>query len=257
MRRISQTVAILLWILLVQVTPAQSQDPTFLDNHYLVYMVPAVPVRISVPGPITLDDQWGSSEHPEVFLEQFANPVDKNGEGIINEFLHQTWWLIDDPQPGRRVEIDNQFGRQTLFVKDAKYLVLPSAKNTTAPLPEGSGQHYKCYDANGAYQGLPVTLQDQWEAMTGTVAKPQYFCNPTFKTFQGITTPTLNDSLHMACYQIEPPMMLQQFFQAWDQFGVWEPLMAVQTEWLCVPTAKLNFIAVQEETWGNIKKLFR
>ena len=38
---------------------------------------------------------------------------------------------------------------------------------------------------------------------------------------------------------------------------VWEQLMAVQTEWLCVPTAKLSFIAVQEETWGNIKKLFR
>jgi hypothetical protein len=244
-------------ILLAQVAPAQSQDPTFLDNHYLVYLVGGVPYRISVPGPITLDDQWGSSEHAEVFLEYFANPVDKNGEGIIDESLHQTWWLIDDPQPGRRVQIENQFGRQTWFVKDGKYLVLPAAKDATAPLPPGTGQHYKCYDAQGSGLDLQVTLQDQWGAMTGSVARPQYFCNPTFKTFEGVTTPTLNDSLHMACYKIEPPMMLEQAFLAWDQFGMWEPLVAAQTEWLCVPTAKLSFIAVQEETWGNIKKLYR
>jgi hypothetical protein len=254
MRRIYQTVFIVLLILLVQTAPAQSQDPTWLDNHYLVYDVVET---ITVPGPVFLDDQWGHSEHPEVFLDKFANPVMKNGEPIVNEALHQTWWQIDDVQSGRRVFIENQFGPQVWFTKDARYLVLPASKNVPTPLPDGTGQHYKCYEAQGPPMDLPVQLQDQWGFFDPIVAEPVLFCNPVFKTFQGVTSPTLNDSLHMACYRLEPPQQLIEMFFAWDQFGLWEPLTVTQAEWLCVPSAKLEFIGVEPETWGNIKKRFR
>ena len=45
-------------------------------------------------------------------LDKFANPVDKNGEGIPDTTLHQTWWEIDDPQPVRAVEMANQLGQR-------------------------------------------------------------------------------------------------------------------------------------------------
>jgi hypothetical protein len=61
----------------------------------------------------------------------------------------------------------------------------------------------------------------------------------------------------MACYQLDPPMVVQQVFFAWDQFGLWEPLSAEMTEWLCVPSAKLVFVGVEEQSWGNIKKMYR
>jgi hypothetical protein len=254
MRRFSQIFLFLVVILLLQAVPAQSQVPGFLDNHYLVYDVPEV---YTVPGPVMLDDQWGHSEHPVLDLDKFANPVDKNGEGIINEILHQTWWLIDDPQPGRQVFLENQFGPQDWFVQNGRYLVLPASKNVPTPLPPETGQHYKCYEAQGPPMDLPVDLVDQWGGVFGSVMEPRYFCNPVIKTFEGVTSPTLNDSLHMACYQLDPPMVVQQAFFAWDQFGLWEPLTAVTTEWLCVPSAKLVFVGVEEQSWGNIKKMYR
>jgi hypothetical protein len=227
--------------------------PSFREKHY---RVDEVPEPIVVTGDIHLGDQWGISMHQTARLDKFANPVDKNNEGIPNELVHQTWWEIDDPQPGREVMLENQFGVQTWFVKDARYLVLPAAKNAGGPLPEGTGQHYKCYEAQGPIVDAQVTLLDQWGDMTGVLTVPRFFCNPVEKTFQGVLSPVVNDSLHLACYQLEPMMQLNTPFMAWDQFGDWN-LTALLTEWVCVPSAKLQFISVESRTWGNVKKLFR
>lgn len=233
-------------------TPAAAQDPTFLENHYKVYEVPEV---FTFDRNIILDDQWGHSEHPLALLDKFANPVDKNQEGIPNEFLHQTWWEIDDPQVGRSVKILNQFGNQTWFVKDARYLVLPAAKNVGGP-PADNGQHYKCYEAQGPILDAPVNLVDQWTTMQGFLTIPRYFCNPVDKMVEGVHYPTVNDSLHLACYQLEPPEQVNIPFMAMDQFGDWQ-LTALFPEWVCVPSAKVEFISVESRTWGNVKKMFR
>jgi hypothetical protein len=84
---------------------------------------------------LALGDQW----EPEVWLpasgpayyeDLFANPVDKNGEGIADPNEHQTWYLIPDPepQPSRQVIYTNQFGTQKLRAGTPLYLVVPTSK---------------------------------------------------------------------------------------------------------------------------------
>ena len=59
----------------------------------------------------------------------FCNPVDKNGEGISNPFLHFTCYKIKKGDKQKReVTIDNQFGEQNIMVKKPKLLCVPSEK---------------------------------------------------------------------------------------------------------------------------------
>jgi hypothetical protein len=78
-------------------------------------------------------------EEPELF----CNPVDKNGEGILNLDVHLTCYEIDDDSDGseeedadREVLVENQFGGQVLEVEDAKLLCVPSGKLGVAILDD-------------------------------------------------------------------------------------------------------------------------
>lgn len=230
-------------------------DPAVLENHYLVYEVPEV---FNVTDNIQLDDQFGQSNHTQLLLEKFANPVDKNGEGIPHPLIHHIWWEIDNPEPVKRVELDNQFGRQTWTVTNGRYLLTPASKNDPSgtPPPEPAN-HYKCYEAMGPIVDQSVMLQDQFIGFTGLVMEPMFFCNPTTKTVaDGTEFPPVDETVHLACYKVDPMMPVDAPLTAIDQFGSWQ-ITAHMTEWLCVPTEKLQFVPVQEDTWGRIKKMYR
>ena len=175
------------------------------ENHYLVYDI-AQPHTADIF--VRLFDQF--DEHfPEIFstnmliMEKFANPVDKNNEGYFNELIHQTWWLIDDPQGNKEVGILNQFGHQIWDVGNGRYLILPALKD----MPGGGvppWNHYKCYDATGPALDVPVILHDQWGGFSSVVVDPVLFCNPCVKELaNGEVFQPLSPEAHLAVYRLD------------------------------------------------------
>lgn len=83
---------------------------------------------------VDLADQFGVE--PGVLVrkpELFCNPVDKNGEGIRNPTAHLTCYRIKADGKKRDVVVGNQFGGQTLEVKEPELLCVPSDKSDVIP----------------------------------------------------------------------------------------------------------------------------
>ena len=98
-------------------------------DHFLCYEAEGASVDV----PVDLEDQFGF--RPGVLVDEpvlFCNPVDKNGERILNSEAHLTCYEIDvesdDDDEEREVLVDNQFGTQTLEVEEPKLLCVPSGK---------------------------------------------------------------------------------------------------------------------------------
>jgi len=66
-----------------------------------------------------------------VRFTRFLNPVDKNGEGIIDKNNHLDWYdlIVDQVDPTRKVTFNNQFGLQTIKIGQPVALLLPTEKN--------------------------------------------------------------------------------------------------------------------------------
>lgn len=220
------------------------------ENHYLVYEVPETYV---FAGNIALFDQFRFICADEVWLDKFANPVEKNGEPMFDPMLHQTWWTLHDPQSIWITTIENQFGNAIWQVKDGRYLVLPALKNQPGMPPPWN--HYKCYDAVGPAVNIPVTLYDQFGIYQMVATTPVLFCNPVEKCVNGVTYPIINPEMHLACYLLEPPMAFGMPVTAFDQFGDWQ-VTPLEPCWLCLPTMKLFTVPNEESTWGKIKSLY-
>lgn len=220
------------------------------ENHYLVYET--MP-DYTFQAPIILFDQFGEYSTDFVILDKFANPVEKNGEPIFEPLLHQTWWLIDNPQPGWLVRLENQFGLQDWYVGDGRYLVNPALKNEPGQPPPWN--HYECYEAQGPAMGMPVQLIDQFGFYDAIVMEPELFCNPCAKDAFGILYDIIDPAIHLACYRLDPPYPSGFQFFAFDQFGEWL-LEAIETCWLCVPSLKLVAVGTEETTWGKVKSMY-
>lgn len=193
-------------------------------NHHKVYQVYDIPFARRVE----LLDQFRNEPLDVVAgaLDLFANPVDKNGEGIVQPKEHQNWYrlLPKKPQVNRLVSLNNQFGDQTLSTWSEAYLVVPSEKNNegapggcTAPpsmmsqeclkheecdATPGDGlgicgdlRHFLCYDVlpDAAFTQTVVSLVDQWGLQEVDVKEPRYFCNPVQKTLTECCDGDLND----------------------------------------------------------------
>jgi len=99
-------------------------------DHFKCYEAKGDPVNVTVD----LEDQFGVE--PGVLVkkpELFCNPVDKNGEGIRNPAAHLTCYWIKEKDETRTVRIENQFGEQTLKVKNPELLWVPSEKIEVIP----------------------------------------------------------------------------------------------------------------------------
>jgi hypothetical protein len=223
----------------------------FPENHYLVYEVPET---FTLTGPIVLDDQFVIFTTDIVEFDKFANPVEKNSEPYFDPMVHQTWWLIDDPQTDERlVGIDNQFGRQDWYVGDGRYLVLPAHKDMGG-WPT-FWNHYKCYDAIGPAVNMPVQLHDQFNFYTMTATDPVLFCNPCLKEAMGQIFHIIHPEVHLAVYRLEPPMPGGFIALASDQFGERQVTLE-EPIWLVVPTMKLTVVGTEQSTWGAVKSLY-
>lgn len=178
---------------------AMAQDGA-MENRYLVYRVmETVPLSVGV----VLADQFGIHQQPGLVLEWFDTPVQKDQEPIFDPNLHHTWWRIDNPEPVRDVLVDNQFGPQSLTVRNGEYLLAPALKQVPGGDPP-LANHYECYQAQGPPVDRPVVLTDQFGTYTATVRFPVQFCNPVEKTHEGVVYPPVDPEIHLTCYQLDP-----------------------------------------------------
>ncbi len=83
---------------------------------------------------VQLQDQFGKSQAVVIRPYMLCNPVDKNGEGIVDKDNHLVCYQIHDDPSGsfqrvREVAVQNQFGQTQLWVGvPAETLCLPSMK---------------------------------------------------------------------------------------------------------------------------------
>jgi hypothetical protein len=237
--------------------PAAAQVDSW--DHYKVYRVMPTPTG---PGTVLLRDQFLSSGHSVFTLDWFANPAQKQtSDGTVSPIhdpeLHYSWWRIDGPPLGRSVIASNQFGDQSLFLTQPRYLWNPARKNSTLPLPVEN--HYKCYDCQGDPVDRDVTLTDQFGQWQTRAVLPRFFCTPADKTTSdGVTHPIVEASRHYVCYELQPPDPRTFTAVIRDQFRP-EGFQVNMTDaqYLCVPTEKVDPTSVTPGTWGRVKIMYR
>jgi hypothetical protein len=236
-------------------TPGTGGPPGI--DHYLVYS--ATPLAGSHP--VVLRDQFMPlTTHVADPFEFYANPVSKNGEGIVDPILHYAWWHINPPRPfSGAIVASNQFGDQTLQLGPAEYLWNPSLKNVQVPPvpPLPHANHYLCYRATGQFVPRTVTLQDQFGSYQATVIAPEWFCNPVEKTYEGQVEPIVRPDAHQTCYRVQPltpfPPTTITFL---DEFTFGTTVLQQQV-WLCVPSFKEPVVPAQTSSWGSVKATYR
>jgi hypothetical protein len=202
-------------------------------------------------------------------LQFWMNPVEKTVHEatgtattypIIDPTLHYTWWHINPQFNEKLVAAKNQFGDQTLYVKDGLFLLNPALKNQSGAPPIAN--HYKCYACEGQAINQVVTLRDQFDppgtpGWTATVTFPRWFCNPADKQIPGRPPENQVDpTQHYVCYEYTQPDQAVHPLNFYDEFGPGS-LDVTPSQWLCVPTIKLGFTPTTRSTWGKIKTLYR
>jgi hypothetical protein len=234
-------------------------QPSPLWDHYKVY--DAQP-KLTQGLFVGLRDQFTQSTHQVLFLDLFANPVEKQHGAavfpIIRPELHYAWWAIS-PQPfSIDVIARNQFGDQPIHVGQAVYLLNPANKNapTGTPLPEAN--HYKCYECSGQPITTTLVLTDQFMTRTASSLLPRYFCTPVEKQLQGgAFYPMLDPRQHYTVYEINDAGANFNARIA-DQFVPDLQILMTRDRWLMVPTDKaFPPTSTKSDTWGRLKQLYR
>ena len=251
--------AIALGLLLVATASvAFAQIPPLPENHYKVYLSAPIPIS----RPLILQDQFGTFTVIEETFDRFSTPTEKrHTDGTVSPIhdplIHMDWWRIFSPQPERRIIGIDQFGSGEWTVKDAAYLLTPSLKNVTGPVPIPAWNHYVCYDAiAGPLVGQPVVLIDQFGNAQVQVFHPRFFCNPAQKQADGVIYPIKDPIVHLACYVVENPISSGIPITTTDQFGFWQTQIQLNN-CLCVPALKEHPVRTKQSTWGKVKSLYQ
>jgi hypothetical protein len=218
-------------------------------NHYLIYEV----MYESFPEVgVTLKDQFIPDGEDVVVWEPvlFGNPVQKTVGSEVTDIEkadeHLVFYRIELP-PGntsidKTIQIDNQFGPQTLELTLRDTLAVPSQKiSWEQPL-----DHFNSYwVAGGLPIGEGVLLEDQFtagwlgEPLSATVLEPYLFANPAEKWHGEEWTPISNWNNHLTLYSIgytEGPQLWE--VEVSNQFGINQELYVAGPYWLAVPTKK-------------------
>jgi acyl-homoserine lactone acylase PvdQ len=187
---------------------------------------------------VTITDRFGTRSVTLVRPDSLCNPVDKNGEGIVDATAHLTCYRLKQPAfVGANVTAANQLGVQSFGLTKVRTLCVPSEKDGVA---SALGiDHFECYRAvRGTPPFVPrtVTLADQYETKNTILTKPESVCTPADKNGEGIKDPTVS----LTCYRIKS-VPGQARFTARDaaitnQLGN-QTVTAKKARTLCVPSA--------------------
>ena len=235
--------------------PVYAQPPPVID-HYLLYQT--LQQFTVLPGQVALIDQFGSYHpDPDFTFSAFGNPVDKNGEGIIDPLAHLSVYRIADiPTPEFLIGVNDQFGYSNWRVANAVWLLLPALKDQPGEPPDKD--HYLCYEViEGPILDIGVHLTDQWGTRNYVLGQAKLWCNPVEKIVNGIPYPIRNPGHHLALYTFQnaDDIPITGFYFL-DQFMT-EHNDAMTPWLLAVPAHKQFPVPVEESTWGHIKSLYR
>jgi uncharacterized repeat protein (TIGR02543 family) len=237
--------------------PTQKEDheaPVCLD-HLLVY-----DVIHDEPFPevgIQLKDQFIDEDVTVWEPIYFANPVRKTVAGaaptpIEHEDEHYVFYAIEDlghESIDKIIQIDNQFGPQTLPLTYRDSLAVPSQKIDWWQVLD----HFTCYwtfwgEEPPPVFPVPVELEDQFiaewlgEPLIAQVGMPVHFANPANKGHE-VWTPVSNWNDHYTFYEL----IYEEVTPIWyvevsNQFDPVEPgyqeLYVEGPTYLAVPTKK-------------------
>jgi len=222
-------------------------EPVAKNDHYLGYEAKETKDSPDfIQRLVRLEDQFMSGNYNVEKTKMLYNPVDKNGEGISDEFTHLKAYKIKEGQ--NNILVENQFGKLIVDATKAELLLVPTAKSLTDPdlpaLDSTLVDHYKCYktkvtEGTPEFEPQQVTLFDpnfNTEKLFD-VKKPKLFCNPVDKNGEGI----INPENHLMCYDVklaegfEKNTKVSVFTN--NQFGN-EQLDVKEEKQLCVPSTK-------------------
>jgi hypothetical protein len=147
----------------------------------------------------------------------------------------------------RRLRLTDQFGDTFVETVALKSLMVPRAKNHTAPVaaPDPSGHavdHYTCYGVKTTEPFLPrlgIEVVDQFaQPKAYDLKKPTRLCAPADKAGEGVKQP----DFHVICFQAapargEPKHVPVRGLHVNNQFGPGR-LDTVKEEELCLPALK-------------------
>jgi len=187
--------------------------------------------------------------------DRLFNPVDKNGEGLIDVISHYVGYKIKTPKGDDKFEhikgvsITDQFGQLTIDIKKPKLLLVPSLKDhdqVPVPLISFAVDHFKCYDVKETkdtpkFDKRTVDLLDQFavEPFTMEVKKLKMLCVPVHKTHEGVTSEINGEENNLTCYDVKKLKGADKFEKrnvfTNNQFGP-EELKVEKQEELCVPS---------------------
>jgi hypothetical protein len=228
-------------VMLAVPTQKEGHDgPEGLD-HFLLYYAMGPPLNVVVQ----LDDQFHSEPEALVlYPSYFANPVQKTDPAgmvteIENPLGHLVFYEIPEELFRTEVNIENQFGAQTLSISGSYLLAVPSEKINFGPPPPLD--HFKFYDVVGGPDADVVLPKVGDQFYTGTqeveVRSLRYFGNPVEKTHEGEVTEIGDSDRHLALYDITTPTTQNWVVEVDNQFGLQE-LTVSGPVMLAVPTQK-------------------
>lgn len=198
------------------VPSAKILQPSFQDStHYLTYHLAD---SVFAPQSILVGDQFTEfMEFPVTTrkMERLLNWVHKDSSSVLDTLLHYTWWDLYQKYPiGRAVRVSNQFGTTVWAVDTLDFLLTPALKNQPATPTMLPANHYLCYKARGNYVHRTVSLEDEFgpQPKKSHVGYGKYLCNPCTKYHEGVRYPVVDDSLHLALYEVPP------YGPAWNVF---------------------------------------
>jgi hypothetical protein len=206
-------------------------------DHFKVYQIEAQQASAQV---------WLRGQFDEDFrtaflylYERFLNPVDKNGEGIIDKDAHLNWYAIEaEFEPTREVSLFNQFGLQTIRIGQAVALLAPAEKVEPGSKFPKKLDHYKVYEVLYAQPvSKNVYLKDQFGDEDNFAYVAKYFAVPVEKRHEDKYFPILNKEDHLIFYTLEPIARVESR-PTIDQFGDHD-MRTRHSELLGVPSAKL------------------
>jgi hypothetical protein len=217
-------------------TTKEDYDPPVCLDHFLIYDAFGPPTEVAVE----LTDQF-TQESVLVYKPiGFANPVQKTiiNTGEVTEIElgeYLVFYEIDVVPFEKQVQIDNQFGPQTLDLIELDGLAVPSQKLAwEQPL-----DHFKCHDVVDApLVGKPVELEDQFGTFNATVEEAVLFGNPAWKWYEEVETPISNWDHHYMFYKLyHEEVPVYRWVAVDNQFG-YQILTVSMPVLLAVPTQK-------------------
>lgn len=142
-----------------------------------------------------------------VLLDFFANAVSKNGEPLFDKNAHLTWYRGRQAgEPNRRVVLENQFGRQTVWIGSGIGLLVPTHKVERGSAFPRDLDHYKLYKVVdfGSPLNVTVKLKDQFGSDEARLRAPVVLGVPVIKRHGTKTYPIRNDRAHLLIFDMTP-----------------------------------------------------